>query len=184
LPITIANMVVTLTMWYDAWRPPLEFGTVLNVAFAAKFRSFVYAALPPAFVPGFKRLIRFTLDPASATWSTADPTDPLDPGVVLPQGLVDNTIWDHFEVLGLVERHEALVHNVMHEYIEQHVHAAYAGSEQWAEQTLPKLYSWTKANLVPWMFHPFARGAQNCGCLPYTYIYGYHDLCPDVLMIL
>jgi anaphase-promoting complex subunit 2 len=150
LPITVANLVVTMMMWYEAWKPPPELKPTVVPMFTTLFRTAVQEALPPAFVDGFKRLIRFTLEPSTATWS---------PATSIPQSLIDHTIWNHINVLGLVDRHETLIFNVVHEFITDHVNRMYAG--QWEEETLPKLGQWIASTVIPWMFHPFARGART-----------------------
>ncbi|KAH0831967.1 hypothetical protein J3R83DRAFT_12856 [Lanmaoa asiatica] len=71
----------------------------------------------------------------------------------------DRSLWQAFDTLSLIERHETLIASVGYEYIEAHVLQTCAGS--WEEPMLPNLRAWMIHKIVPWMVWPFARGATS-----------------------
>lgn len=77
----------------------------------------------------------------------------------LPPQIFDQTIWTHFDSLGLIDRYETLIASVCYEHIEEHVQSTCTGL--WTESMLGKLREWMANTVVPWMILPYARGAKT-----------------------
>ncbi|TFK52323.1 ubiquitin-protein ligase [Heliocybe sulcata] len=164
-PRIIAQLVNRLVEWFNAWHPlaeydsssvpdlwladsqddaPKSLGHVVTDHFTVAFHTHIYSILPPSFSRGFKVLVASTL-PIS---------DDMSDNVKL-----DQSAWESFFALGLVERYESLIASVCYEHIEGYIRKTCEG--KWSEKMLTGMREWMTKKMVPWMCLPYARGAKN-----------------------
>ncbi|KIY51524.1 ubiquitin-protein ligase [Fistulina hepatica ATCC 64428] len=134
-PADISRLIYRLVAWLHGWAPPKEMGPTMNYTYQLAFQTNLFAALPPEFSHAFKMLCTSTLDKR------------------------DKTLWGHCELLGLVDRYEAIIAGVGYDQIENHIISTYTG--QWEKPVLDELRMWMSSRIVPWMVMVYARGSQN-----------------------
>ncbi|KAJ8593951.1 hypothetical protein M405DRAFT_809991 [Rhizopogon salebrosus TDB-379] len=142
-PESIRSLVYRLVEWYDAWKPTTDLGSTIISAYTLAFQTHLFSVLPPSFARGIKALVSATLQ--RIICQSQDPQD--------------RVLWQAFDTLNLIDRYESLIASIGYEIIESHVMETCAG--EWTEPMLGTLRAWMVDNIVPWMLHPFARGATN-----------------------
>jgi anaphase-promoting complex subunit 2 len=118
-------------------------GPTIISAYTLAFQTHIFSVLPPSFARGIKALVSATLQ--RIICQSQDPQD--------------RVLWQAFDTLNLIDRYESLIASIGYEIIESHVMETCAG--EWTEPMLGTLRAWMVDNIVPWMLHPFARGATN-----------------------
>lgn len=103
----------------------------------------LFSILPPSFASAFKALCQSTF--TSTNSSGAPEPEP--------------SLWNCFDQLGFIDRYENLIATVCYEQIEWRVKETCCGV--WSERMLPGVRDWMANTIVPWMIHPYAKGAKT-----------------------
>ena len=128
----------------------VRISTSMLKSYTLSFQTLLFSILPPIFVQGFKALCAVTLPPETPDSSETKPTPTIIP---------NDKLWHTFEVLGLLDRYEAIIASVGYERIEEHVKIHCTGN--WTESMLDTLRTWMQNHIVPWMLLMYGRGANN-----------------------
>ncbi|CAE6344053.1 unnamed protein product [Rhizoctonia solani] len=139
-------MFARLSVWYFEWSAPLAIFSSVNIdapaLFKKNFRTHFLSTLPRGFSAAFHALLRSTL---------AAP-------------VLDPRLFPILDVMGLLQDHEALVANVIHEAIEKRVKEV---CEEDAGETsvLQIVKNWFTESVVPWMAMTYGRGVTDADVL-------------------
>ncbi|KAL4250662.1 Anaphase-promoting complex subunit 2 [Abortiporus biennis] len=155
-PQYIAQLVMRLQQWYQAWQPASALGTSMMASYTTAFQTHLFSILPPSFPRGFKALISVTFN---LTHRASVPQWLLDVAPQVEGQRPDLSLWVAFDQLGFLDRYDSLVSGVCHEYVEEHILETCA--EKWDEPMLAKVREWMANTIVPWMMMPYGRGART-----------------------
>ncbi|CAE6523694.1 unnamed protein product [Rhizoctonia solani] len=140
------HMFARLSVWYFEWSAPLAIFSSVNIdaptLFRKNFRTNFLSTLPRGFPAAFHALLRSTL---------AAPA--LDP-----------RLFPILDVMGLLQDHEALVANVIHEAIDKRVKEV-CEEDTGETSVLQIVKSWFTESVVPWMAMTYGRGLTDADLL-------------------
>ncbi|KAJ1310042.1 hypothetical protein OPQ81_006795 [Rhizoctonia solani] len=140
------HMFARLSVWYFEWSAPLGIFSSVNIdaptLFRKNFRTNFLSTLPRGFPTAFHALLRSTL---------AAPA--LDP-----------RLFPILDVMGLLQDHEALVANVIHEAIDKRVKEV-CEEDTGETSVLQIVKNWFTESVVPWMAMTYGRGLTDADML-------------------
>lgn len=143
------RLISRLLIWFRAWQSPNDLGPTFLLEYTQAFHTRLFAALPPSFARGLKHLAQWCMSPEEYPPMVSSDGSPIN---------IDE-MWSGVEMLGLLERYEAVVSSVAFEAIERRVAETCAG--KWDEPMLAELRMWMGKAVVPWMLKVFVRNGYH-----------------------
>jgi anaphase-promoting complex subunit 2 len=149
----VLHILSRLTKWYKHWYPnpqyvrntscsraiiiPHRSSTILK-AYRTTFQTLLSSILSGTFRDAFVALLT-----ESVTFSAEANAD----------------LFRQLDILGLLDRYESLLSNVVYQQIEHKV--SESCPKEWSETRLTGLREWLKETLVPWLAVPYSRGSKT-----------------------